>query len=58
MKHIDYMDWLKENDPMLYYDLTSDPTGVGDSDNGGCIIFTVVFVIAVLYGFYFFFAGK
>lgn len=47
MRHKDYMNWLKENDPILYSDLTSDPTGgyQDDVDSVGCFIALVMLAI-------------
>jgi hypothetical protein len=46
MNHKEYLEYLKENDPILYYELTSNPTGV-DSDNH--IIYTpLVFIIVLI----------
>jgi len=47
MTHKEEMKWLKENDPITYSELTSDPTGVGDSDDIGCSMF--FFIIAVVF---------
>lgn len=45
MNHKERMEWLKENDPITYYELTSDPTGA--SGDSGCII-PIVSVILVI----------
>lgn len=52
MKHKDYLNWLKENDPMTYYEITSNPTGT-DSDYSNGILFigvivSIIFFIAYL----------
>nr|DAI89514.1 MAG TPA: Protein melan-A [Caudoviricetes sp.] len=57
MTHKDYMNQLKKNDPMLYYELTSDPTGASGDDSFGCVVFIIILIIAVGIGFYFF-GGK
>ena len=58
MTHREKMDYLKENDPMLYYELTSNPTGA-DSDSGefGCVLGFILIVIAVCFVAYMF-CGK
>jgi len=57
MTHKDYIDYLKENDPILYYELTSNPTGVNGDDSFGCVVIIAILIIAVGLGF-FFFGGK
>ena len=57
MTHKDYMDYLKENDPILYYELTSNPTGVNGDDSFGCVVLIGILIIAVGLAFYFF-GGK
>lgn len=54
MTHKEYMNHLKENDPMLYYDLTSNPTGSNGDDSFGCVVLIAILIIAVGLGFYFF----
>ena len=40
MTHKEKMDWLKENDPMTYYEMNSNPTGTNsDTSLAGFIIF-------------------
>lgn len=58
MTHKEKMDYLKENDPILYYELTSNPTGA-DSDPGeaGCVLGFILIVIAVCFAVYMF-CGK
>lgn len=49
MNYKDYMNWLKENDPMLYSDLTSNPTGAGsDGESVGCFVFLIIGFICFL----------
>lgn len=47
MNYKERMERLKENDPIMYYELTSDPTGASGDD--GCIvpIFTIILTIVV-----------
>lgn len=58
MTHKEKMDYLKENDPILYYELTSNPTGA-DDDGGdfGCVLGFMLIVIAVCFAVYMF-CGK
>lgn len=45
MKHKDKMKWLKENDPILYSEMTSNPTG---TDSDGCgVEFLLICIIAL-----------
>jgi len=57
MNHKEKMEWLKENDPIQYYELTSNPTGVNKDDSFGCLVFAVIMVISIIIGFSFF-CGK
>jgi len=52
MKHKEKMKWLKENDPITYYELNSNPTGV-DSDGTFFCEFVVICIVA--FGLYFLF---
>jgi len=52
-----YMRWLKENDPIYYYEITSNPTGGDGDDDFSFVGFIIVFLIIVSVC-YFFFAGK
>lgn len=49
MEHKQEMDWLRKNDPITYYELTSNPTGA-DEDNYGCLIpiAILVFIVSVI----------
>lgn len=44
MTHKEEMNMLKKQDPILYYELTSDPT----NSNGGYSGFTVVAIVAII----------
>jgi len=41
MEHKEHMEWLAKNDPMTYYEMTSNPTGV---NGGGCLEIITVFL--------------
>jgi hypothetical protein len=45
MNHKEKMNWLKENDPITYYELTSNPTGSNSSD---CSIFILIGILILL----------
>lgn len=47
MTHKEKMNWLKENDPIQYYELTSDPTG-GSEDISWWIIPSIVTTLLIL----------
>lgn len=53
--HHEYMQRIKRDDPILHSELTSDPTGVGNtSDSSGCI-FLIIFIIGfILWGLWYF----
>jgi hypothetical protein len=51
MDHKQKMDWLKENDPITYYELTSNPTGA-DSDTTSVEVWFVIILALVLVGMY------
>jgi hypothetical protein len=42
MNHKQKMDWLKENDPITYYELNSNPTGADSSDNSETLLIIIV----------------
>lgn len=46
MNHKERMEWLKENDPITYYELTSDPTGASGDD--GCIVPFVIVILTIV----------
>ena len=46
MEHKEKMEWLAKNDPMTYYEITSDPT---NASGGGCL--------GIIIGFCLFIAG-
>jgi hypothetical protein len=51
MSHKKYLNHLRQHDPILYYEMTGDPThSNSDNDSGYIIIFLFLFVV-------FFFAG-
>ena len=43
------MDWLKENDPITYYELTSNPTGA-DCDTTGITMFFICLMVIGVWG--------
>ena len=45
MKHKEYLEWLKENDPMLYSEITSDPCGTSSDDDSGIIILCIFILL-------------
>jgi hypothetical protein len=54
MNHKDELEYLKKNDPILYYELTGNPTGVdSDSSGVGFIFFVLIVVIAITIIYYF-----
>ena len=54
----EYLDAIKETDPILYSELTDNPTGT-NGDNFGCLTLIVTVVLAVLFTlFLIFFGGK
>lgn len=40
---MDYLEWLRQNDPITYYEMTSNPTGV--NSEGGCLEFVIIILI-------------
>lgn len=50
MTHKHKMQKLKEEDPITYYELTSDPTGVGGGDNSDVFGCFMTLTIAVVIG--------
>lgn len=48
MNHKEEMQYLKENDPITYYELTGNPTGL--DENSGCLGFWAFFVIGIIIG--------
>ena len=53
MTHKDKMNWLKENDPITYYEMTSNPTG-SDSSGEGCLVLIVILGFIFLFSILFF----
>jgi hypothetical protein len=49
MNHKQKMDWLKENDPITYYELNSNPTGA-DSDTTGIEVFFICLIALGVWG--------
>ena len=50
MKHRDYLKDLKKNDPITYYEMTSNPTGSDSDGNGeGCLIIVFIMFSALFY---------
>lgn len=47
MTYKEKMNWLKENNPIQYYELTSDPTGSSE-DSGWWIIPTTTATLLIL----------
>lgn len=47
----EYMNWLRENDPMTYYEMTHNPSGT-DSDGFGCVVilFFISFILYWIFG--------
>lgn len=45
MTHKEKMDWLKENDPITYYEMTDDPTGGSTDDFLGTFICFCLFIV-------------
>lgn len=46
--HKEYLKHLKENDPILYSELTSDPTGSDGFDNTGIILKVILFILFII----------
>lgn len=46
MNHKEEMQYLKENDPISYYELTGNPTG--SDENSGCLGLWAFFIIAII----------
>jgi len=46
--HKDYMKWLKENDPILYSELTSNPTGTDGGDFSGCLGLFIIGIVVLV----------
>lgn len=45
MAHKEEMEWLKKNDPITYYELTSNPTGADEDSWGiGCLVWFLMIV--------------
>lgn len=52
MNHKEYMKYLKENDPITYSEMTSDPTGAGDSSGGFWVeLLLIVGIISAIFYF-------
>jgi hypothetical protein len=51
MTHKEKMDWLKENDPITYSELHSNPTGAG-LDNSASEVWLIIIVALGLVGMY------
>ena len=49
--HKEKMNWLKENDPITYYELNSNPTGA-DSDTTSVEVWFVILLALGLVGMY------
>lgn len=48
MSHKEKMEWLKNNDPITYYEMTSNPTGADSDDfEMGCM-FMILIVILII----------
>ncbi len=43
MTHKEKMNWLKENDPITYYEMNSNPTG-SDSDTSSAVFIAIIIV--------------
>ncbi len=58
MNHKERMQWLKENDPITYYEMTSNPTGT-DSSSGEIMFQAIGMVInaVVIAGIFIYFFG-
>jgi len=48
MNHKEEMQYVKENDPITYYELTGNPTG--SDENSGCLGLWAFFVIGIIIG--------
>jgi hypothetical protein len=49
MTHKEKMKWLKENDPITYYELNSNPTGV-DCNTTGIEVFFICLIALDVWG--------
>ena len=56
--HKERMKHLKENDPITYSELHSNPTGVDSDDDLGAIIFSIIFIGSIIFAGFYFFSGK
>lgn len=46
MNYKEELEYLKENDPITYYELTGNPTGSDYDDFGvGCVIYSLIAII-------------
>jgi hypothetical protein len=53
--HQEYMERIKKEDPILYSELTSDPTGVSDTfDYDGCGLFCFIIIACCSFAYWFF----
>jgi hypothetical protein len=54
--HKEQMECLKEYDPITYYELHSNPTGVDGDDDLGTTLFSIIVIGAIIWGCIHFFA--
>ena len=47
MTHKEEMEYLKKYDPMLYYELNSDPTGTDISDDTTIVVLTIGLLLGI-----------
>jgi hypothetical protein len=45
MSHKDEMEYLRENDPILFYELTSDPTGASSGGSSSVVLLVCLAII-------------
>ena len=55
--HKEQMEYLKEYDPITYYEMTDNPTGT-NGDNFGCLTFIILVIVVIIFTLFYFFVGK
>lgn len=49
MSHKEKMEWLKNNDPITYYEMTSNPTGADSDSYGiGCGLVMLIIIVGII----------